>query len=354
MRVVAVISGGPSREHDVSAASGRRVLDGLDRRRYRPLPVLIDRDGSWLVDGRRMGGPLEGASALHEAGCEVVFLALHGPFGEDGTIQGFLAAAGLAYTCAGVLASALACDKIRARALVAAEGIPVARAVTIPPASLEEAAATLGFPIFVKNPHEGSSLGLALVRDEPSLALAVEELAAGCDRLLLEARVEGRELTGSVLENAHGEIEALPVVEIRHAGAFFDYHAKYTPQACEELVPAPVPARVAEEVQRQSRRVHALLGLRGMSRSDFIWSEREGIVFLETNSIPGLTPNSLLPRAAAAAGIAFPELLTRLVEGAARPGHGARMAGAWSASSPRSGERSTGSSTAPTAAKSSS
>ena len=317
MRTVAVVAGGPSSEHQVSCWSGRRVFESLDRRRYRPLYVEIGRDGSWSIDGVRRGGPLEGVRSLKEQGCAVAFLALHGPFGEDGTIQGFLEAAGLSYTGSGVAGSAVAMDKVWTKRVVAAVGIPVAPDLVVPPDDAARAGAVLGWPVFVKRPRGGSSLEVRRADDEAALAVALSEVA-GPGPLLLEAAVRGRELTVAVLDDEAGRPRALPVAAKRARGGVFDFANKYTPGMAEEIVPAPIDPAVAERVRSLGLLAHETLGLKGMSRSDFILREDGTACFLEINTIPGLTPTSLLPQAAAAAGIAFPDVLTRLVEGALR------------------------------------
>lgn len=352
MRVVAVIAGGPSSEHEVSRWSGQRVFESLDRHRYRPLMVLIEEDGTWVIDGVSKGGPLTGATALLEAGCEVVFPALHGPFGEDGTIQGFFGTVGIPYVGSGVAGSALACDKIRTKRLVAEAGHPVAPDRTLPPATPTQVVHALGFPVFVKHPRGGSSLEVLRAANERELAAALDQL--GDDTLLVEAAVAGRELTVAVLDDETGVPRALPVTEICSQGAFFDFENKYTPGVAEEVVPADVSPTVARDLQERALRIHRLLGLSAMSRSDFILPPDGMPVFLEANTIPGLTPTSLLPQAAKAAGIEFPDVLTRLIESAVRARGPAMMAPAWSRSSRRSGARSTGSSTGSTAARSSS
>jgi len=349
MRTVAVVMGGASSEHEVSLSSGREAFQALDRRRYRPLEVVIERDGHWKVDGVRRGGALEGAVAIRELGCEIALLMLHGTNGEDGAIQGFLETAGIPYTGSSVGGSALAWDKVAAKRLAATVGIAVARDLVLPPATADDVERTLGFPVFVKDPCGGSSLEVVPARDAAELRRVIAAL--GRRRLLVEAAVRGRELTVPILDDKDGVPRTLPVVEIRSKGGFFDYENKYTPGVAEEIVPAPVPPAVSRRVEEAALLVHRLLGLRAMSRSDFILEEDGTPVFLEVNTIPGMTPNSLLPKAAAAAGITFPEVLTRLIESA---GPTATMDRVWNASSGRSGGRSTGSSTAPTAERSSS
>jgi D-alanine-D-alanine ligase len=318
MRVVAVIYGGPSLEHEISVASGMQVLEHLDRRRYRPLDVCIGSDGAWSVDGTVHPGPLEATLALRQAGCEVVFPALHGPFGEDGTIQGFFQTIGMPFVGSDLAGSSLAADKIRAKRLLAQAGIEVAPDLLVPPADAEEVRRKLGYPVMVKDPFQGSTLGLRRARDRAEFEAAVEELAGGCPQLLVERVEVGRELTGPVLETVEGQAECLPLVEIRAPDGFFDFEAKYSENGAEEIVPAPVDESIAEPIREISLQAHRLLGQRGMSRSDFIVRPDGEPVYLETNSIPGLTSRSLLPQAAAAAGIEFPDLLTRLIENAVR------------------------------------
>jgi D-alanine-D-alanine ligase len=352
MRTVAVIMGGASSEHEVSCWSGRRVLEALDRRRYRPLEVLIGRDGSWRVDGIGRADALDAVSALRDAGATVAFLALHGHGGEDGVIQGFLDLAGLPYTGTGVVGSALAWDKVAAKRLAAGLGVAVSPDLLLPPATAEKVGEALGFPVFVKVPRGGSSLEVRRAEGPEALRRAIAELQS--PSLLVEASVPGRELTVAILDDEDGAPQALPVVEIRAAGGYFDFENKYTQGVAQEIVPAPVDPPVARRVQEAALAVHRLLGLRAMSRSDFILREDGTPVFLEVNTIPGLTPTSLLPQAAAAAGLPFPEVLARLVESALASRPAATMERAWSASSARSGARSTGSSTGSTVGRSSS
>lgn len=318
MRTVAVIFGGPSLEHDVSVASGSQVLEHLDRKRYDPIPLHIRRDRAWEVDGTAFDGPLEAALALRERGCDVAFLALHGPFGEDGTIQGFLETIGLPYTGSRVAGSALARDKTRAKRMLRALGIEGAPDLTVPPASVEDVRRELGFPVVVKNPLQGSTLGMEIAADAGAFEAAVERLGADCPELLVERREPGREFTAPILDDEGGDPEVLPLVEIRAPNGVFDFEAKYTAGGAEEIVPAEVDADAARRMRACARRAHASLGLRGFSRTDFILRPDGSLVFLETNSIPGLTPTSLLPKSAAAAGIDFSTMLTRIVESALR------------------------------------
>jgi D-alanine-D-alanine ligase len=261
MRNVAVLMGGPSSEREVSLWSGARVLEALDRRRYRVLEVVIEQDGAWTIDRRRHDGALEGAAALRAAGCDVAFLALHGPFGEDGTIQGFLETAGLRYTGSGVAGSALAMDKVRAKRVAAAAGLDVARDLLAPPAGASEIEAGLGLPVFVKRPLGGSSLEVCRAATRAQLDDALVALRGEQD-LLVEEAVAGRELTVAVLDDEHGRPFALPVTEIVSRGGYFDFENKYTPGVAREICPAELDGTIARRTQEAALEAHRALGLR--------------------------------------------------------------------------------------------
>ena len=348
LRVV-VLMGGQSPEHDISLSTGRQVVAALDRSLYEVKAAVIGRDGRWLVPpgytgevplsgstGARAGDPLplaEGLQALLRDGPDIAFLALHGPFGEDGTIQGLLEVAGIPYTGSGVLGSALAMDKEASRWLLERHGLPVPRTarVTARQWRLERDAALEGVvhalpppPWFAKPPDQGSSVGIRRVGKAEELPAAIEEALRWSDRALVEELVEGDEVTCAVLGGLAGAPEALPPTQIiPREDAFFDFHAKYTPGATEEVTPARLPSDVIRRIQVTAARVHQILFLSGMSRTDMI--VRAGIpVVLEVNTIPGMTETSLLPQAAAAAGISFPEVLDRILrlalEGSRRRG----------------------------------
>ena len=336
--------GGTSAEHDVSVNSGLNVLDALSTAGYRASPVYLRRDGVWRFDHRPAAPSLErapgdrGASmssepespvatpaagvleTLRDRAYDVVFIALHGPGGEDGEIQGLLTHAGLPFTGSGILASALAMDKVRAKRLLASEGIPVAAEYVVDRSagrgSGRAAIERVGLPCVVKPVAGGSSFGTQVVRSdeliEPAIAAALEHDR----RALVERYVEGRELTCGVLGGGCEPAEALPLTEIRPIGEeFFDFRAKYTAAACDEITPAQIDAGVAREIRDLARRAHDALGCEGVSRGDFILGG-DGPVMLEVNTIPGFTRTSLLPQGAAAAGIDFEALVDRLVASA--------------------------------------
>lgn len=320
---IAVLRGGPSFEHDVSMRSGAQVLAALPESER--LDVRIARDGVWHV-GDDAQPSLGAAIDALRARAEVVFIALHGPFGEDGTVQGLLQTAGLAYVGSGVAASSLAMDKARAKLVYRARGLPtpdfrfVTRAASdaVVEATVADAAEALGLPVVVKPTCNGSSYGVSFPEDRATLTEAVLGHVAKGDEVLIEAFVKGTELTCGVLEDAAtGALTPLPVTEIVPTDkyAFFDYEAKYTPGATHEITPARIPDALRDEVQRLAVEAHVALGCRDMSRTDALVLDGAPLL-LETNTVPGFTAQSLLPQAAAAAGLDFPALVKKLVDNA--------------------------------------
>ncbi len=327
---IAVISGGTGCEREVSLSTGRVVLAHLDRSRYRIKPVRIEADGRWTYSPG-FPEPAEGPTATTDAGralaclvddrVEVVFLALHGTGGEDGSIQGFLDVAGLPYTGSDVYGSALAMDKIRTKEILDHRRIPTPAWTAVRPdewlagrRTILRRAARLGLPVVAKSPRLGSTVGIEVVRESARLGPAIDDLLALGPAVLLERYIDGMELTCGVLDGT-----PLPPTEIVPPGdGFFDYEAKYTPGATVEITPARLAPAKIEEVQKIALAVHVALGLAGYSRTDLRMSSDGRLYVLETNTLPGMTPTSLFPQAAAAAGIAFPALLDRLVEAAMR------------------------------------
>ncbi|NPB09445.1 MAG: D-alanine--D-alanine ligase [Thermodesulfobacteria bacterium] len=291
---VALLCGGRSAEREVSLKSGEAVERALRARGY---PVERFDPATDLATLARRAGEFD-----------LAFLALHGPGGEDGTIQGFLDSLGLPYQGAGVLGSALAMDKALSKLLYREAGLPVPRAVELRKGG--PVPSPLPLPAVVKPASQGSSVGMSIVEREEDLAEALERAFRYEDRVLVEEYLAGRELTVGVL----GE-ETLPVVEIipgeKHR--FFDYEAKYTPGATQEICPAEIPEEVARKAQEYALRAHEALRLRHYSRTDFIYARGE-VYVLETNTIPGMTETSLLPLAARVAGYSFEDLVERLVE----------------------------------------
>ncbi len=297
---VAVLMGGWSAERPVSLASGKECADGLEQAGYRVTRVDVARDI---------------AEVLAKLRPDVVFNGLHGPYGEDGTVQGVLEILDIPYTHSGVLASALAMNKEKAKRVAAAAGIPVAehRVVRRTIAAQEH---VLPPPYVVKPIAEGSSFGVIIVpadQAHPPQSLAREDWAFG-ENVMVERFIDGRELTCAV----QGE-EALGVTEIVPLGhGFYDYDAKYAEGGSKHLCPAPLKPFVYQNIQRLALEAHRAIGCRGVSRSDFRFDEAGSgeIIWLEVNTQPGMTRTSLVPELAALAGQSFPELVAWMVEDA--------------------------------------
>jgi D-alanine-D-alanine ligase len=245
---------------------------------------------------------------------DVVFIALHGGTGENGAVQGMLELLGMPYTGSGVLASALAMNKIMAKKIFEREGIPTPKwraARASEPEGAKRAAEEIGFPCVVKPVCEGSTIGVTVLRERRNLRSALDTAFGFGPEALIEEFVQGVEITGPVLGNDDARV--LPLVEIVPSGGFYDYEAKYTPGATEEIVPARVCEATAKRAQELTLRAHHALGCRGISRVDMIVAPDE-VYVLEVNTIPGMTDTSLVPRAAEAEGMSFPEFVDRLIE----------------------------------------
>ncbi len=318
---VAVLTGGTSAERDVALASGLQVAGAL--REARHAVTVVDLATGYVTPEHEQallpGGigleppPLERLKELERgmlsAGlgelpaireANVVFIALHGGVGEDGTLQAVLDVIGVPYTGSGHLASALAMDKDLAKRIVRDHGLAVPGWV-MGPATPDYVKRTVGFPCIVKPSKQGSSVGLSLVRRATALAAAIRLAERYDDEVMIEQYVSGPELTVGIL----GE-DALPVIEIRPKHEMFDYECKYQPGMSEEICPAPIDAALAAKTQDAAQRAHRALKLSGYSRVDFRVGEDGVIFFLEANTAPGLTANSLIPKAARTAGMSFP------------------------------------------------
>jgi D-alanine-D-alanine ligase len=312
---VAVFMGGMSPEHDISVLSGREVYQHIPRTRWDPFVVHIDRKGSWTFpDGStppdREYSLSDGLGELLRRNPSVVFPLLHGAFGEDGRFQGLLDYAELPYVGSGCLASALALNKARARDVMAQAGIQVPHGEEVHRAQ----DATLPAPCVIKPMHLGSSVGLRIAHTEAERLDALRHAFEHDSSVLVESFVSGREFTAGVLDQINGPPIALPIVEIRpNTSSFFDYHAKYTPGATDEICPAPIPAALRDKLQAAGLAAHSALGCKVMSRTDIIVAEDNEIFVLETNTLPGMTATSLLPQAAAAYGLTFPELIDHML-----------------------------------------
>ena len=330
---VAVLMGGPSTEHEVSLSSGANVCNSLPRERFLIKPVVITREFGWRLypgwledeaEYKGMPPDVESADAgaalsrFRAEGIEVVFIALHGPGGEDGVIQGFFETAGFPYTGSGVLGNAVGMDKILTKQILLQVGIPTApymaaesrEVLSDPDGFADRVEKSFGYPSVVKVGNQGSSRNLGIAFDRTELLTLLDEIARAGEFVIVEEYIDGRELTCAVI-NKPGSVEPFPLPPTERVpltSKFFDYHAKFTPGATDEITPARITEAETAKVQEIAVRTHRALRCSGMSRTDMI-KRGEELFVLEINTIPGLTNTSLLPQAAAAMGISFPELL---------------------------------------------
>lgn len=320
---ITLLTGGTSSERDVAIASAAQVVAALRTRGHDVAVVDTARgfipaaeEAGFFGTGVGTAPPELEASVALERGlivsglgglpavrqADVLCLALHGGWGEDGTLQAVLDVIGTPYTGSGPLGSALAMDKDIAKRLFRAGGIPTADWL-MAPATADEVEQVLGWPVVVKPSKQGSTVGLSIVNEPQELDDAITEALRHDDEVLLEQFIPGRELTVGVLGD-----RALAVGEIKPVHAVFDYECKYTPGMSEEIFPADISPEVAAECQRLGLAAHRVLKLRGYSRADFRLTGDGQLVCLEVNTLPGMTATSLLPQSAAAAGLGFPEL----------------------------------------------
>jgi len=336
MKQIAVVMGGPSAEHEVSLKSGTEVLRYIDRVQYRIRAVVINNrkefffcncEGSTLPTDADlahpetsplMQGPYNAASAAAVwEGCDVAFLALHGSFGEDGVFQGYLESVGLPYTGSGVYASAVAMNKITSKYLYQQNGIPVAPSLNfgkhLPLHTVSYIAEHVGFPCFVKCPQSGSSRLMGRASTMAELQSLLNEYTPYAPEIMVEKSITGIEFTCGVLDDEAGVPYALPPIEIRPKDTFFTFNAKYTTGASEEIVPAPYSAEVLKRIQDIALGAHYACGCRGLSRTDMIM-DGEAFYVLETNTLPGLTANSLIPKAYKAVGGTYSGLIDLIIK----------------------------------------
>ena len=358
---VAVVFGGRSGEHPVSCISAAGVLANLDPETFAATAIGITPQGSWLqmdpsavpaaigsvlptvTTGSAVALPVDPTAATMVAmdgavggvtdsalDVDVVFPVLHGPYGEDGTIQGLLELAGVPYVGAGVLASAAAMDKEFTKKLLAAEGLPVGEwAVLRPgvPTLSQQDRDRLGLPVFVKPARAGSSLGVSRVDSWGDLDHAIDHARQTDPKVLVEAAVIGREIECGVLEYPDGRIEASPTAEIKVGGEheFYDFEAKYLDDSAATFdIPAQLPDEVTARIQELSRRAFTALDAQGLARVDFFVRPDGDVVINEVNTLPGFTPISMYPRMRAQGGIAYGDLITVLIRTALARGTGLR------------------------------
>jgi D-alanine-D-alanine ligase len=346
---IAVVAGGRSSEHAISLASARSVIEALDPARYDVVTLLIDEAGGWqVVDGAAAllaaaqgaapaqlatgggtslvpgagGGALVGANGSAAGEIDVVFPVLHGPFGEDGTIQGLLETLGLPYVGAGVLGSAASMDKAFCKAVLRDAGIAVARSLVLrhgvddplDPAVEKLVADTLGWPVFVKPANLGSSVGISKVHGPEELTDALELAYRHDEKALVEEFVAGREIECGVLGNERAVASA--VGEIKPHAEWYDYGAKYDEGGSDIIVPADLPTAVSERVRTVALDAFRALELSGMARVDCFLTADGEVLVNEVNTIPGFTATSVYARLFDAVGLSYPEVLDQLIQSA--------------------------------------
>ncbi len=308
--------GGPSHEHEVSLKSGEQVLKHLNPEHYDSRKVLITKTGEWQIPPNKL-----------KAYADVVFIALHGPYGEDGTVQDILETEGIPYTGSGPKESALAMNKFLTLRYLREAGlnVPISFLVTKfewqerPSMVIQKIRHYFGYPMVVKPNNNGSSMGITIVTKEDNLTSAFNEAFNVSREVLIEEYIRGREVTCGVLD--HGmpgsEFALLPTEIIPRISHFFDYKAKYEEGGSDEITPPPrMFESTIRNIQKAALAVHRLIGCRGFSRTDFILDKKGELHVLEINTIPGLTQASLLPKAAVASGISFSKLLDKLIDAA--------------------------------------
>ncbi len=347
---VALIFGGRSTEHEISIISAKSIAANISAENYNVIPLYITRQGNWFCNGiardilnldlsalLRSSSPEKVAARLHEmteqaaqkpfnldfraAGIEVAFLTLHGAYGEDGRIQGFLDTCGIPYTGCGVLASALTMDKALTKLCVADADLAVAPSITILSADYHANPEKLHtliekefvYPFFIKPANLGSSIGISKVYQKDELSSALEGACSLDSKVLIEKAITGREIEVAVLGNEKPEVSICG--EIEPGSDFYDYQDKYIHHSAKLFIPARIPDGMQKEVRSAALRAFKALGCRGMARIDFFVDENTGAIILnEVNTIPGFTDISMYPRLMDASGIPFPELADRLLQ----------------------------------------
>ena len=336
---VGVIYGGRSGEHEVSVVSAASIFKHLDRSRFQPVPIRIDKDGRWVLGAKEPtaisagdvqdNGPV-GALQVTEptaaigGGIDVVFPVLHGPYGEDGTVQGLLELANVPYVGAGVLGSALGMDKAISKTVFAAHGLPIVPYLTVTAPEWKSAAkevtarvaADLRYPVFVKPANLGSSVGISRATFDGELRDAIRTAFEYDRKIVIEAGVpNAREIECAVLGNDEPEASLPGEIVVTHPDGFYSYEAKYLdPNGATPRIPADLAPEMIARVRRLSVEAFRALDLAGMARVDFFLDDRNGVLYLnEVNTIPGFTAISMYPKMWEATGVPYSELITRLL-----------------------------------------
>jgi D-alanine-D-alanine ligase len=330
---IAIICGGKSSEHEISCVSANGILNAIDRNKFEPVLIGITKSGKWLllpddsnfsiVNGALPTVPESGIEVSitslglvaggKQLAIDVAFPVLHGPYGEDGTIQGLFEMIGIKYVGSGVLASAVSMDKSYAKPIFAAAGLSVAAGIVVISKNFE-LPSNLTFPLFVKPARSGSSRGTTKVKQKSDLVSAVEHALSFDTKVIIEQAVVGKEIECAVLQ-ADGKITAseLGQISISSKFEFYDFQAKYLDNSMELIVPAELPAGVQSKIQQAAITAFNAAGCEGLARVDFFYSTQGEIIINEINTMPGFTPTSVYPKLIEKNGINYQELITKLI-----------------------------------------
>ncbi len=330
---IAIICGGKSSEHEISCVSANGVLNAIDRNKFEPVLIGITKSGKWLllpddsnfsiINGALPTVPESGIEVSitslglvaggKQLAIDVAFPVLHGPYGEDGTIQGLFEMIGIKYVGSGVLASAVSMDKSYAKPIFAAAGLSVAAGIVVTSKNFE-LPSNLTFPLFVKPARSGSSRGTTKVKQKSDLASAVEHALSFDTKVIIEQAVVGKEIEGAVLQ-ADGKITTSEVgqISISSKFEFYDFQAKYLDNSMELILPADLPAGVQSKIQQAAITAFNAAGCEGLARVDFFYSTQGEIIINEINTMPGFTPTSVYPKLIEKNGINYQELITKLI-----------------------------------------
>ena len=310
---IAVVLGGPSAEAEVSRVTGKSIAGALREKQYNVVEIDLE--------------PHRFYEQMKESGAEVVFIAVHGLYGEDGRLQSALEMLGLPYTGSGVCASAMGMDKAATKRVLLGSGIPTPKCEFLlareyrtdvqKQAAEQRMVAHLGLPCVVKPASQGSSLGMSIVKSADQLPAALELAFGYCDEVLVETYIDGPEVTVCMLEH-DGAVEVLPIILIKPHAEFYDYHAKYAAGGSDHICPAPLEPALTKRLQELSLATYRALGCCGVARTDVMLDKQGNAYVLEINTVPGMTPTSLVPDAARHAGYDFPTLCEMILNGAHR------------------------------------
>jgi D-alanine-D-alanine ligase len=346
---LAIIFGGQSGEHEVSLASVRSVINSLNKEKYNIIPIAITKKGNWLIGdkgekyrklhdefaGKENAVSLESSQSLvsvsddeknlanyieGDIGAKKIDLAfpiLHGPYGEDGKLQGMLDMLNIPYVFSDCLANAIAMNKEKANIIAKNAGVLTADNIVLRKKlayNINEIINKLSLPVVIKPVELGSSVGISIPDNKKDLEEGIIEAFRYGDKVLVEKHIKGRELTVTIMGSSDNP-EALPVIEIiPKISKWFDYKAKYEKDGSEEICPADIPEKIKEKVQKLAKKVYVAIGCKDLARADFIWEEKtDNLYFIDLNTIPGMTATSLAPQAAKAAGMEFSKFLDKLI-----------------------------------------